>query len=639
MTNNLLRPLDHPINKAAEMRPLTTKEIAGEPLSSEKVDGTSQSTFDTMKPEEAITIPDPLPNLFDNRNDYFDLVVPLYEASVTGNWESAKFILDKRPDLVRYGLGGIGTALHVAATAKESKQTLHFVKNLVNMMTSDELQLQNRSSNTAFWIACAHGKINMAKIMMEKNSSVLHIRGNRGSFPLSIGVTTGTRDLVKWLYNNFGKMNGDHWGDVDRDNLLFRCVIRGFFDIAIQILNDYPELPLPLNMPLLLNVLAEKRNSFDKGEKKLITRIIEPIYRLFGTSLEEDTDALKVLEIIWERATKTMDFKEIQSMLKVSTSSRILFDAARSGNTRFIVEVLRRYPDLIFETIEDGITIFHIAVMHRNRGICNLLYEIGDGNRNDICILTDKNGNNILHLVGKSSKEMATKMSGASLLMQRELLWFMEIRKMLPPEYEEITNNDGQTPYELFSKENEEQVAKGLKWMKDCMVVATLIVTVAFAAAFTVPGGYKGENGLPFFIHQPTMLVFVIADAISLFSSSTSLLVFLSVLTSRHDQSEFMYSLPSKLMTGLLTLLISVAAMMVTFSASFYVLYHNGLNWVPILVAAFTAVPVIVFAILQFPLLVDMFRSMYDSHYLFTPKKRMLYITETRLCSNNTRCW
>ncbi|KAM0009981.1 putative ankyrin repeat-containing domain, PGG domain, ankyrin repeat-containing domain superfamily [Helianthus debilis subsp. tardiflorus] len=599
MTNNLLRPLDHPINKAAEMRPLTTKEIAGEPLSSEEVDGTSQGTFDTMKPEEAITIPDPLPNLFDNRNDYFDLVVPLYEASVTGNWESAKFILDKRPDLVRYGLGNLGTALHVAATAKESKQTLHFVQNLVNMMTRDELQLQNRNSNTAFWIACGYGKINMAKIIMEKNSRVLHIRGNLGYFPLTTGVASGTRDLVKWLYNNFGKMNGDHWGDVDRDLILCFCVIRGFFDIAKQILKDYPKLPLPRHVPRLLNVLAVMRNSFDQGEKKLITRIIEPIYRLFGMSLEEDTDALKVLEIIWERATKTMEFEEIQSMLELSTSSRILFDAARSGNTRFIVEVLRRYPDLMFETNEDGHTIFHIAVMHRNRGICNLLYEIGDGSRNNICRVIDKNSNNILHLVGKSSKEMATKMSGASVLMQRELLWFQEIRKMMPPFAREVKNNDGQTPYELFSKENEEQVAKGLKWMKDCMVVATLIVTVAFAAAFTVPGGYKGETGLPFFIHQPTML----------------------------------------LMTGLLTLLISVAAMMVTFSASFYVLYHNGLNWVPSLIAAFTAVPVIVFAVLQFPLLVDMFRSMYDSHYLFTPKKRMLYITETRVCSNNARCW
>nr|GFB86094.1 ankyrin repeat-containing domain, PGG domain protein [Tanacetum cinerariifolium] len=111
---------------------------------------------------------------------------------------------------------------------------------------------------------------------------------------------------------------------------------------------------------------------------------------------------------------------------------------------------------------------------------------------------------------------------------------------------------------------------------------------------------------------------------------STSLLVLLSILTSRHDQHEFMNLLPKKLMIALVALFISVAAMMVTFSASFFVLYHNGLKWVPILIAAFAAVPVSVFSVLQSPLLLDMFRSMYDSHYLFKPKKCMLYSTNPR---------
>ncbi|KAL8257616.1 hypothetical protein R6Q59_029657 [Mikania micrantha] len=149
--------------------------------------------------------------------------------------------------------------------------------------------------------------------------------------------------------------------------------------------------------------------------------------------------------------------------------------------------------------------------------------------------------------------------------------------------------------------------------MRDCMVVATLIVTVAFAAAFTIPGGYKADNGLPLFIHQRTFLVFVIADAISLFSSSTSILVFLSILTSRQEQHDFIH-------------------------ASFFVLYNKGLKWVPIVIAAFATVPV-VFAVLQFPLLVDVFRSMYDSHYLFKPKKRMLFFPKQKLSSGKSSCW
>ncbi|KAD2804930.1 hypothetical protein R6Q59_029648 [Mikania micrantha] len=206
--------------------------------------------------------------------------------------------------------------------------------------------------------------------------------------------------------------------------------------------------------------------------------------------------------------------------------------AAKMGNTRFIVELIRTYPDLMLLEHEDGLTVFHIAVMHRHQDIYNLLYEIGS-TRNDICTCNDKSDNNMLHLVGKTSKEMAAKTCGASLLMQRELLWFKDVEKMMPPYLREAKNKDGQTPYELFAKENEDLVSKGLKWMKDCMVVATLIVTVAFAVAFTVPGGYNQDHGPPIFIHKLTFLVFVIEDVVSLISSSTSLLVFLCVLTSR----------------------------------------------------------------------------------------------------------
>ena len=201
---------------------------------------------------------------------------------------------------------------------------------------------------------------------------------------------------------------------------------------------------------------------------------------------------------------------------------------------------------------------------------------------------------------------------------------------MMPPYLRERKNKDGQTPYELFSEQNQDIVSQGLKWMKDSMVVATLIVTVAFAVAFTVPGGYNQEHGTPIFIHGCSFLVLVMADAISLFSSSTSLLVFLSILTSRHGQHDFLYSLPRKLMIGLATLSISVAAMMVTFSASFFVLYHKGLKWIPILITTFSTMPVIIFAVLQFPLLEDLFRSMYDSRYLFKPNKCMLYNIKPR---------
>ncbi|GJY31739.1 ankyrin repeat-containing protein [Tanacetum coccineum] len=547
----------------------------------------------------------------ENRADYLEFGVPLYEASINGDWETAKLILDKRPELVRFGIcRQLGTALHVAATADETKLTLQFVKNLVNRMTTEELKLQNQFSNTAFWIAASTGNVNMAMIMMEKNRSLQYIRGLK-YLPLSISALKGKYRTVKYLYDISQKMTGDPWTDEDRESILVDCVERELFDVALQILNDCPELAATVS---LLEVLARKPDAFTTLEKNIVMRIIDPVIsslpRFFHMKVkpaaEEDTDALKLMKIIWRNVCETADFEEIEDLLK--GPPRILFVAAERGNARFIAEVLRTYPDLMFDENEDGLTIFHIAVMHRHHDVYNLMYEIGSVT-NDICLSADPMGNFMHHLVGKSSKEMTAKMVGASLLMQRELLWFKEVEKIMPAYLTEEKNYEGQTAYELFSKENEDLVSSGLKWMKDCMVVATLIVTVAFAVAFTVPGGYRQETGFPFFIHDTSFLVFVIADAISLFFSTISLLVFLGVLTSRHGQRDFMYSLPRKLMIGLLALFISVSSMMVTFGSSFFVLYNQGLKWVPILIATFAAVPVIVFAVLQFPLLIDMFRS------------------------------
>ncbi|PWA39837.1 Ankyrin repeat-containing protein [Artemisia annua] len=568
--------------------------------------------------------------LFEENKDYLKFGVPLYEASLKGDWETAKLIFDKRPELVSAGLSRqLGTALHVAATAEETNSSIQFVRNLVNMMKPEELELLNQSSNTAFWIASATGNVEMAKIMMGKNCNLQNIPGVKNLLPLTISALKGKYRTVKYLYDLSQKMTGDPWTDEGRALVLENCVERDLFDLALKIVNDIPpehELPVAAAVSVL-KALAGKPEAVATLEKP--DPVISPILRFFPMKVQsaakEDTDALKLLKIIWRRVCETMYIDEIEVMMK--EPPRILFVAADRGNTRFIAECLRTYPDLMFDKNEDGLTIFHIAVLHRHQGIYNLLYEIGSANH-DICLLTDEMDNSMLHLVGLNSKEMQTKMAGPSLLLQREILWFKEVEKMMPPYLKDVKNKNGQTAFELFSKENEHLVSKGLKWMNECMIVDTLIVAIAFGVFFTVPGGFRQDNGFPIFLHEISYLVFVIADGISLLLSAISLLVFLSIRTSRYGPRDLMDSLPSKLMIGLLGLVGSVAAMTVTFTASFFMLYRKGLIWLPILCATFAFLPAIVFVALQYPLLIDMYRSMFDSRYLFNPKKRMLYSIE-----------
>lgn len=166
--------------------------------------------------------------------------------------------------------------------------------------------------------------------------------------------------------------------------------------------------------------------------------------------------------------------------------------------------------------------------------------------------------------------------------------------------------------------------------MKDtssqCMVGATLIATIVFAAAFTLPGGYNQNSGIPFFRKEASLIIFVIADAASLVFSSILILIFLSILTSRYAEQDFLHSLPKKLVNGLATLFLSIVTMMVTFSASFFVLYNKKLEWVPLTITGLCGIPVILYVVLQYRLLKDVFKSAYGSKYLFArSNKRLLY--------------
>ncbi|XP_060675761.1 ankyrin repeat-containing protein NPR4-like [Ziziphus jujuba] len=123
--------------------------------------------------------------------------------------------------------------------------------------------------------------------------------------------------------------------------------------------------------------------------------------------------------------------------------------------------------------------------------------------------------------------------SGAALQMLRELQWFRVVESIVPPWTYGHTNSRFLTLRQLFIKEHQQLLYDGDRWMKEtatsCTVVGTLIVTIMFAATFTVPGGNDERTGYPKFLDDKTFMFYVVSDAISLFSSITSVLVFLGI--------------------------------------------------------------------------------------------------------------
>ncbi|XP_022858912.1 ankyrin repeat-containing protein NPR4-like [Olea europaea var. sylvestris] len=329
---------------------------------------------------------------------------------------------------------------------------------------------------------------------------------------------------------------------------------------------------------------------------------------------------------LWEQIPK-LSYSNITKLVK---ETRIFHDAAKIGNVELLTLLTHSYPDLIWEVNKEKHSIFHIAVINRQEKVFNLIYQIG-ANKDLITLLDDSKKNNILHLAGEIAPPSRLNIvSGAALQMQRELLWFKEVEKIVSHPLLDMKNKDGKTPRELFSKKHKQLRKDGEKWMKDtsssCMVVATLIATVAFAAAFTVPGG-NNEIRTPVFLKNIWFTVFVISDSVAMFSSATSIMMFLSILTSRYTEDDFLFSLSAKLMVGLISLFASIVCLVLTFSATFFLVYNEEKHGqLPRLVATLAWLPITIYAVLNHKLGIALIHSTcWPAVLMFRRGKHRLY--------------
>ena len=208
------------------------------------------------------------------------------------------------------------------------------------------------------------------------------------------------------------------------------------------------------------------------------------------------------------------------------------------------------------------------------------------------------------------------------------LLKLQAVEKVVHPMFKEAKNSDGKKPYEIFTENHNELVKLGAKWAKDTAasytIVGTLITTIMFAAAFTVPGGNDDKTGLPIFLHDNIFTAFLLADAISLFASATSVLIFIGILTSRYAEKDFLKRLPWKLLWGLFFLFLSVCSMIVAFSTAIIDMIlkgygtHKWLIAVPIM--SLGSIPIIFLVVSQVSFMYEIFRCTWKNPIHSTKK-------------------
>ena len=174
----------------------------------------------------------------------------------------------------------------------------------------------------------------------------------------------------------------------------------------------------------------------------------------------------------------------------------------------------------------------------------------------------------------------------------------------MQPSFKERKNIEKKTPIVLFEEEHLKLREDGEKWMRDTansyMLVATLIGGIMYSGQ---QNDYSSEN-------STVALAYSVSSAMALLCSSTSLIIFLSILTSRYSYDDFRLWLPIKLMIGVASLFISISTMMVAFCASYYLKYHKqqGSTLIFVMFGLFACLPIL-YGLLKCRLLYDIFQS------------------------------
>ncbi|XP_022850823.1 uncharacterized protein LOC111372673 [Olea europaea var. sylvestris] len=292
---------------------------------------------------------------------------------------------------------------------------------------------------------------------------------------------------------------------------------------------------------------------------------------------------------------------------------------AQNGIEEIVRTIIDSYPTAIKNEGRHR-TAFHVAVMYRHVKIFKMLYEKNIRNGQYLRMLNEKE-KSVLDFVEEAGHQAGIGTdSGVVFKMQRELQWFMKMTELVKfkksPKKENPELDLPEIPLVSFEEHHADMAAKDKEWMTGMAnassVAASLIATVAFAAAFQVPGG-NHSTGIPNFSNEGFFKVFAISDALALFFSITSVLSFLSIYTSRYKVRDYLFDLPIRVIVGLISLFFSLICLVMAFSCTLFLVFakKNVLLLTPII--TLSCIPVILYVILQLPSLVTMIRSTFYS--------------------------
>ncbi|VVA96466.1 unnamed protein product [Arabis nemorensis] len=514
----------------------------------------------------------------------FDKVTPqnnnvLHIAVKHESQDFVAAILDLCPSLLLRANNNGDTPLHVAASVGYFK-ILKLLVNSANQVTSDVenrsiidtrkqlLRTTNKQNDTVLNVALKNGHVDVAKFLVEEDIGLLDVANTNNNVlsPLYLAVERGLYDIADHILETFPSVSGKGPKDM---NALHAAVDSDIVstDFLRKLIEKKPEMIKEVDTngwtPLHYSVWLGKME---------ITRLI----------LRQDNSAAYISD------------KEGQSPLHL---------AASCGQIDAYRELISSCP-YVWEIVDGkGRTSLHSAVISGQRGIIHCVVEMPE-----ICLYllneSDAEGNTPLHLsviykryaillLLLRNKRVDKRVMNHNHFTAAELFYSQKLELGFkvamayyalqrfykqPSQRENIETKKKQEKADLVESN---AINYGAMYEVH-LLVAVLVATVAFAAAFQLPGGYK-PDGTPALMEETAFKCFLVFDTIAFcFSVTTVYFLFYASRDGFRARSAFLY------MSALL-MVVSLIAMVSAFVSGMYLISSKSreLAIVPFLMVGF----------------------------------------------------
>uniref|UniRef100_A0A0A8ZCU0 PGG domain-containing protein n=2 Tax=Arundo donax TaxID=35708 RepID=A0A0A8ZCU0_ARUDO len=414
------------------------------------------------------------------------------------------------------------TPLLAAVTSSHVSLASFFLRYCRDHKLSEAMLKQDKRQCNALHHAVRSGHRELTLELLAAEPALSRVVNEYNESPLFIAVR---RDFVD-VFEELLKIPDYASAGPGGQNVLHEAVINGNSVILKRILETHPELAREENMAMNTPVL----------EAVLLNRI-----GMLSLLLEHDCSLGYLVNTEGTPLLVSAAFRGHVGVAREllnhcpdapycdQSGWTCLHQAAYLGHTEFVEFVLRvpQLRKLVNMRDEGGKTALHCAMKKCNpKVVAALLFQ----NEIDISIL-DNDGN-------LATWELFFDSDHAKTLNWNEVCMLM--LKADPKDATSIHNLHEATKDKVADKSRNDVKSLTQTYTSNTSIVAILITTITFAAAFTLPGGYStdaGSEGLPIMARKFVFQAFLISDTLAMCSS---LAVAFICIVSRWEDFEFL---------------------------------------------------------------------------------------------------